>query len=58
MQKCPLSDSISRNALNKFDASLHKKYAAELDSFDMDAFGANDDARQEVKDLVDFVDAV
>ena len=31
---------------------------AELDGFDMDAFGTDNDARQEVKDLVDFIDAV
>lgn len=53
-QKCPLSDAVSRNALNKFDAVVLKKYAGVLEGFDHEAF--RDDEREEVQHLIAYVD--
>ena len=53
-QKRPFADAASRNALNRFDTSLLKKYPTELEGFDEDIFrGENND---EVKALFDFID--
>lgn len=56
MQKRPLADAASRNALNRFDAAMLKKYPTELEGFDEEAFAAEE--REEIKELVAFVDAV
>jgi hypothetical protein len=44
---------VSRNALNRFDAALLKKYPTELEGFDEDAFGGADS--EEIKALVEFI---
>lgn len=58
LQKRPFSDAASRNALNRFDAGLIKRYANELEGFDGESFGEDDEAREEIKALIEFVDDV
>ena len=53
-QRRPLQDAVSRNALTRFEASLKKKYAEQLEGSDEADFRAID----EVKELCDMIEAV
>lgn len=58
--KRPFSDASSRNALNKFDSALLKRWPDELEGFDEDAFRGEAEAEggQEVQELFGFIDDV
>ncbi|KAK4686707.1 condensin complex subunit 3, partial [Tremellales sp. Uapishka_1] len=54
--KRPLADATSKNALSKFQAGINKKYATIVESFDEEAFRA--DERAEIQELCEIVDEV
>jgi hypothetical protein len=51
-----LTDAASKNALNKFDGVLLKKYPAELEGFNEDLWRSEE--REEVRELYGFIDDV
>jgi condensin complex subunit 3 len=55
-KKRPLSDATSRNALNRFDTAITKKYHDALDTFDHEAYRSQE--RDEVRALWEFIDDV
>lgn len=56
--KRPFSDASSRNALNKFDSAILKKWPETLEGFDEHAFRAEGEEQDEVKELFAFIDDV
>ncbi|WWD20683.1 hypothetical protein CI109_105159 [Kwoniella shandongensis] len=56
--KRPFGDAASRNALTKFESVLLKKWPAELEGFDEDAFRSEGAERTEVEELFGFIDDV
>lgn len=51
-----MADAVSRNALNRFDAVLLKKYATDLEGFDVEAFATEE--KEEIKRIVEFAEEV
>ena len=54
MQRRPLTDTTSKNALIRFEANLSKKFAAQLESFDEAEFRE----LEQLKALFEFLDEV
>lgn len=54
MQKRPFRDATSKNALNRFEAALNKRYVDVLKDFQPEAFRSED--QPQVKEMYDFID--
>lgn len=58
MQKRPLADASSRNALARFDTAIQKKYPEILNGFNEDTFRGVGEEREDVRELFGFIDDV
>lgn len=56
-QKRPLPDTMSRNALSRFEASLVKRYP-ELEGYDEEVFRGEGAEHEETQELFGFIDDV
>ncbi|TYJ51732.1 hypothetical protein B9479_007684 [Cryptococcus floricola] len=56
--KRPLLDAPSRNAVNKFETGLLKKWSDVLGAFDGDTFRSEAEGNEEIGDLYEFIDEV
>lgn len=56
LQKRPVADASSRNALSRFETALQKRFPEILESFDEDTFRSED--KEEVSELFGFIDDV
>ena len=57
-QKRPFSDLASKNAVNRFDTALTKRYPELLQDFDDDAFRGEGESIPEIAELFGFIDDV